>query len=82
MVDDANLRTALANAGGTVGCNVCGVTDLDTFESVLRLEPVDDAGGAVSRGGLEVLTMICPTCSAIQLYSYPHLKRLAEQQSK
>ena len=78
MSDNVNLRSTLEAAGGTVGCNVCGFDGLETFEAPFRLVRVSEEGRAESGDGVDVLPTICPKCSAVQLYSYPHLKRLAE----
>jgi hypothetical protein len=79
VVDYAKLLPALENAGGTVGCDVCGVDKTDPLESVVRLAAVNERGEPGAGGGLDVLAMVCPTCSAVQLYSYRQLERLAEQ---
>jgi hypothetical protein len=81
VVDDAKLRLALEDAGGTVGCDVCGIVNTDPFDSLVRLVAVDERGEPEAGGGLDVLAMVCPTCSAVRLYSYRHLERLAEQRS-
>jgi hypothetical protein len=78
MVDDANLRPAVENAGGTVGCDVCGFDGTEPFDSLVRLVAVDEQGQPASGGGLDVLAMVCPTCSAIQLYSKRRLEKLTE----
>jgi len=70
MIDFAELRSTIENAGGTVGCDVCGFVELEIHESEQQ-----------SAGGLGVLTLVCPKCAAIQLYSVPHLERLLEQRT-
>lgn len=46
---------------------MCGFTELEILES--QVQP-------------DVLTLVCPQCAAIQLYSRPHLERLREQRSQ
>ena len=82
MSDDANLRATLTDAGGTVGCDVCGFDSLEMSDAPFRLVPVDEHGQRDSSSGFDVLPFICPKCSAVQLYSYPHLKRLAEERQQ
>jgi hypothetical protein len=81
VVDYAKLRPAVEDAGGTPGCDVCGFDGTEPFDSLVRLVAVDDRGQPEAGGGLDVLAMVCPSCSAVQLYSHRQLKRLAEQRS-
>jgi hypothetical protein len=67
MIDFAELRSTIEDAGGTVGCDVCGFTELEILEAPVRPD---------------VLTLVCPQCAAIQLYSHPHLERLLAQRSQ
>jgi hypothetical protein len=55
------------------------VDKTEPLESVVRLVAVDERGEPGAGGGLDVLATVCPTCSAVQLYSYRQLERLAEQ---
>ena len=82
MIDRANLRSTLEDAGGSVGCDVCGFDSLDAAEAPFRLVPVSEEGRADAGEGFDVLPMVCPKCSAVQLYSYPLLKRLAEDRAR
>jgi hypothetical protein len=81
VVDYAKLRPAVEDAGGTVGCDVCGIDNTEPIDSLVRLVAVDDRGQPEAGGGLDVLAMVCPSCSAVRLYSYRQLERLAEQRS-
>jgi hypothetical protein len=67
MIDFAELRSTIESAGGTPGCDVCGFTELEIRE--VPIQP-------------DVLTLVCPKCAAIQLYSHPHLERLLERGSQ
>lgn len=64
MIDLAELRSTIENAGGSVGCDVCGYIEVEIIEAVAQSD---------------VLTLVCPQCAAIQLYSHPHLERLRAQ---
>jgi RNase P subunit RPR2 len=73
MADGTDLRSMLEAAGGTVGCDVCGTSNVEVSAAPVRLAAADDAPG------LEVVTVICNDCSAIQLYSYPQLEKLTRR---
>ena len=73
MAGGADPRSMLEATGGSVGCDVCGFNNVEVSNAPLRLAAADDAPG------LEVVTVICNDCSAIQLYSYAQLEKLTEQ---
>jgi hypothetical protein len=77
VVDYAKLRPTVENAGGTVGCDVCGIDSTEPIDSMVRLVAVDERGQP-EEGGLDVLATVCPRCSAVRLYSHRQLERLAE----
>jgi hypothetical protein len=81
VVDYAKLRPAVENAGGTPGCDVCGFNGTEPFDSLVRLVAVDDRGQPETGGGLDVLATVCPSCSAVRLWSHREVERLAEQRS-
>ena len=72
MADQAELRQLLERVpGGTVGCDVCGFSDVEVAPSLFRLVPADG-----DEGGLDVVTTVCRQCSAVQLYSRSQLEKL------